>query len=126
MMSKHTEIIIRLGMFGGVLFLMVLWELLTPRRRLTVRKAPRWASNLGLVAINVFLARLLIPVTAAGSAVVAESRGWGILHLVDWPAWLELILAVLAFDLAIYLQHVISMPSPPCGGCTWSTMPTST
>lgn len=86
---------------------MALWELLAPRRRLTVRKAPRWASNLGLVVLNTIAARLLIPVTAVAAAMLAESRGWGLLHLVHWPAWLEVLLAVLAFDLAIYLQHVM-------------------
>jgi sterol desaturase/sphingolipid hydroxylase (fatty acid hydroxylase superfamily) len=39
--------------------------------------------------------------------MLAESRSWGLLHQVRWPAWLEVALAVLAFDLAIYLQHVM-------------------
>jgi sterol desaturase/sphingolipid hydroxylase (fatty acid hydroxylase superfamily) len=106
-MSEQLEITVRLAFFGGVLLVMTLWELLAPRRRLTVRKAPRWASNLGLVALNVVLARLLIPTTAVAAAFVAQSRGWGLLHLIDWPTWVEVVLAVLAFDLAIYLQHVM-------------------
>ena len=106
-MTEKFEIAIRLGCFGGVLFLMALWELRAPRRPLTVRKAPRWASNLGLVAMNVVLSRLLLPITAVGAALAADSRGWGLLHLTTWPAWLEIILAVLVFDLAIYLQHVM-------------------
>jgi len=106
-MTEQMELTVRLGCFGGVLFLMTLWELLTPRRDWKVRKTPRWASNFGLVAINVLLARLLIPVTAVAAAAAAGSRGWGLMHLVDWPYWLELVLAVLAFDLAIYLQHVM-------------------
>ncbi len=106
-MSEQVELAVRLGCFAGVLLLMTLWELHAPRRRLTVRKSPRWASNLALVALNIVLARLLVPITAVAAAVVGESRGWGLLHLVDWPVWLELILAVLAFDLAIYLQHVM-------------------
>jgi sterol desaturase/sphingolipid hydroxylase (fatty acid hydroxylase superfamily) len=106
-MSGQFEITVRLGFFLGVLLLMALWEVLAPRRPLTVRKAPRWASNLGLVALNVILVRWTVPITAVGAAFVAESRGWGLLHLVDWPAWLEIVLAMLAFDLAIYLQHVM-------------------
>lgn len=106
-MSEQLEITVRLAFFGGVLLVMTLWELLAPRRRLTVRKSPRWASNLGLVALNVVLARLLIPTTAVAAAFVAQSRGWGLLHLIDWPTWVEVVLAVLAFDLAIYLQHVM-------------------
>jgi sterol desaturase/sphingolipid hydroxylase (fatty acid hydroxylase superfamily) len=106
-MSDQLEITVRLGFFGGVLLVMTLWELRAPRRPLTVSKAPRWASNLGLVVLNVLLARLLVPITAVDAAIVAQSRGWGLLHLVDWPPWLEIVLAVLAFDLAIYLQHVM-------------------
>jgi len=106
-MSNEFEIAVRLGFFGGVLLVMTLWELLAPRRPLTVRKAPRWASNLGLVALNIVLARLLIPVTAVAAAIVAQSRGWGVLHLIDWPFWVELVLALLVFDLTIYLQHVL-------------------
>ncbi len=106
-MSGQIEITVRLGFFLGVLLLMAIWETLAPRRLLTVRKAPRWASNLGLVALNVMLVRLIVPITAVGAAIVAESRGWGLLHQVNWPLGLEIILAVLAFDLAIYLQHVL-------------------
>ncbi len=106
-MTESVEIAVRLGFFGGILSVMVLWELAAPRRRLSVRKGPRWASNLGLVAMNVFLARLLVPISAVAASVVAESRGWGLLHQADWPLWVEVILAVLAFDLAIYLQHVM-------------------
>lgn len=106
-MSSQSEIAVRLGIFLGVLLLMALWEVLVPRRSLTVRRAPRWISNLGLVVLNVLLLRWLVPITAVGASLVAELRDWGLLHLVQWPTWLEILLAVLAFDLAIYLQHVM-------------------
>lgn len=106
-MSEQVEIALRLGCFGGVLLVMALWEFLAPRRPLSVRKAPRWASNLGLVAVNVVLARFLVPITAVAAAVVAQTRAWGLLHQVDWPSWVEVVLALIAFDLAIYLQHVM-------------------
>ncbi len=106
-MSPRTEVTVRLGVFLGVLLLMAIWEVLAPRRPLTVGKPLRWASNLSLVVLNALLARLLIPITAVGATVLAESRGWGLLHLVNWPNWLEIVLAILALDLAIYLQHVM-------------------
>ncbi len=106
-MSGQIEVTVRLGFFLGILVFMALLEVLIPRRALTVRKPPRWASNLGLVVLNGILARFLVPITAVGAAVVAESRGWGLLHLVNWPDWLEFVLAILALDLAIYLQHVM-------------------
>jgi len=106
-MTPQVEIAVRLGCFGGVLLIMALWELLAPRRRLAVRKGPRWASNLGLAVLNTIAARLLMPITAVAAAMFAESRGWGLLQQVDWPMWLKGALSVLALDLAIYLQHVM-------------------
>lgn len=86
---------------------MVLWELLAPRRKLTAQKPLRWASNLGLVALNTVLARLITPLSAAAMAALAAKNGWGLLNWIEWPVWLELLLAVIALDLAIYLQHVM-------------------
>jgi sterol desaturase/sphingolipid hydroxylase (fatty acid hydroxylase superfamily) len=106
-LQPTTELSIRLGCFLGVLIAMAGWELFLPRRALVVQKPWRWASNLSLVALNAGLARALIPITAAAAALVADARGWGLLQLVHWPFWLEVALAVAAFDLAIYLQHVM-------------------
>ncbi|MCI0349182.1 MAG: sterol desaturase family protein [Acidobacteriales bacterium] len=49
--------------------------------------------------------RIAAPVGAVGFALIAEAHGWGLLHFTALPGWLETILAVLALDLAIYLQH---------------------
>jgi sterol desaturase/sphingolipid hydroxylase (fatty acid hydroxylase superfamily)/uncharacterized membrane protein YdjX (TVP38/TMEM64 family) len=101
------ESAVRLGCFGGVLLLMALWEALAPRRRLTVGWPMRWFSNLGLVALDTLAARFLAPLGVVGVAVAAEARGWGLFHNVALPAWLAVALAVVALDLAIYLQHVM-------------------
>jgi sterol desaturase/sphingolipid hydroxylase (fatty acid hydroxylase superfamily) len=107
MTFPSSEPLIRLGCFGGVLLLMALWESLAPRRRPTVGRAARWASNLGLSAINTLVVRLLVPLGAVGAALLAEERGWGLLNNVALPGWLSVLLAVVALDLAIYLQHVM-------------------
>jgi len=106
-LQQTTEVSIRLGCFLTVLIGMIVWETFLPRRSLVARKTWRWVSNLSLVALNAGLARIAIPITAVAAALVAESRGWGLLHLADWPVWLKIVLAVAAFDLAIYLQHVM-------------------
>jgi len=106
-MPEQIEVVVRLSFFGGVLLLMAVWELISPRRSLTVRKTPRWASNLGLVVLNMALSRMLIPITAVGAALISEKHGWGLLHHVAWPPWVELTLAVLLLDLANYWQHVL-------------------
>jgi sterol desaturase/sphingolipid hydroxylase (fatty acid hydroxylase superfamily) len=102
-----NEPIIRLGFFVGIFALMALWEVMAPRRVLTVSKAVRWANNLGLVALNTLLLRLVFPAAAVGVAVVAAEQGWGVLNQVVLPGWLAVLLAVLALDFAIWLQHVM-------------------
>lgn len=106
-MSPNVEMIVRLSCFLGVLIAMAVWELFAPRRVLKVGKTGRWLSNLALVVINTIAARIALPITAVAAAMFVESRQWGLLHLVDWPMWVEVVLAVLVFDLAIYLQHVM-------------------
>ncbi|MDD3450401.1 MAG: sterol desaturase family protein [Gammaproteobacteria bacterium] len=104
--SQH-EAAIRLGFFLGVFAVMALWEVMAPRRPLTQSKLRRWLNNLGLVALNTLVLRLIFPAAAVGMAVVAGERGWGLFNNLETPAWAAGILAFLILDLAIYLQHVM-------------------
>ena len=101
------ELAVRLGAFLGVLALMAAWETLAPRRALSVSKARRWASNLGIVFLNSALLRIIFPATAVAVAVLAQERGWGLLNQHDVPFALAVVASVVALDLAIYLQHVM-------------------
>jgi len=56
-------------------------------------------------ALETLVTRIVAPVGAIGFAMFAAARGWGLFNCVAWPAWLELVLALLVLDLAIYLQH---------------------
>ena len=98
---------IRLGAFLGIFALMALWELLAPRRALSVSKGIRWANNLGLVALNTLVLRLIFPAAAVGVAAVAAERGWGLLNIHPLHPALAGVLAVVALDLVIWLQHVM-------------------
>ena len=101
------EPIIRLVFFVGVLAAMAVWEVLAPRRPLAESKPLRWFSNLGLVVVNTIAVRLAFALGAVGVALVAQERGWGLFNNVALPDWLAVVLAVLALDFAIYLQHVM-------------------
>jgi len=103
----RTEGGIRLVCFGGVFLAMAVWELLAPRRAWRLKKPLRWGSNLGLVLLNSLMLRLVAPLGAVGIALLAESRGWGLLQNVDVPGWLAVLLSVVLLDFAIYLQHVM-------------------
>jgi sterol desaturase/sphingolipid hydroxylase (fatty acid hydroxylase superfamily) len=101
------EAAIRLGFFVGIFALMALWELLAPRRALTVSRAVRWGNNLGLVALNTVLLRLLFPVAAVGMAVFAGEQGWGLFNYFQAPFWLGVTASLIVMDFFIWLQHVV-------------------
>jgi sterol desaturase/sphingolipid hydroxylase (fatty acid hydroxylase superfamily) len=98
---------IRLAAFLGVFAAIALWELAAPRRRLATSKARRWLANIGIVAINTALVRLVFASAAVGVAALAAERGTGLFNAIALPAWLEIVLAVVILDFVIYLQHVL-------------------
>ena len=98
---------IRMSAFFGILGAMALWEILAPRRALTVSKAVRWVNNIGIVFLNSFLVRLIFPAAAVGMASFASTQGWGIFNYFELPFWLVVIASVVIMDFIIYLQHVM-------------------
>jgi sterol desaturase/sphingolipid hydroxylase (fatty acid hydroxylase superfamily) len=101
------EASLRLLVFTGLLAILAVWEVLAPRRHQDLGRRTRWPGNLGVVVLDTLLVRLLFPTTAIALALVCEARGWGLLQALALPAWAAIPLAVLALDLAIYLQHVL-------------------
>jgi sterol desaturase/sphingolipid hydroxylase (fatty acid hydroxylase superfamily) len=102
-----NELLIRLTGFLSIFILMALWEVLAPRRPLTTSKPQRWLSNLSIVFLNTFVVRLLFSTQAVGLAVIANQKGWGVLHLLGWSGGMAGIAAVVILDLVLYLQHVM-------------------
>ena len=99
---------IRLVVFITAFLLLAGGEALIPRRARSVVRPWRWPTNLILVALNTLIIRALLPLTAVGMAVIAEQRGWGLLHAVGpIPSVLAVPVAIVLLDLAIYLQHVL-------------------
>lgn len=103
---------IRLSLFVGVLGVVMLWEVIAPRR-LDFRRGMRWLSNLGIVVLNTIVLRLIFPTAAVGFAAVAEARGWGLFNLIGAPGWVAFVASVVLLDLAIYAQHVMFHMVPP-------------
>ncbi|MBT3306846.1 MAG: sterol desaturase family protein [Alphaproteobacteria bacterium] len=104
---QANEIAIRLIFFFGIFAVMAAWELLAPRRELQQSKAVRWYSNLGIVALNTVIARIVFPLAPVAVALVVTERGWGLLPLLEVPAWALILISVVILDFAIYLQHVM-------------------
>jgi len=101
------ESTLRLAIFLGVLALMAIWELAAPRRRQQIPRLLRWSNNLALVVIDTLVLRFSFPVLAVGLALAAEAKGWGLFQVLALPGWLAVLLAIVALDLVIYLQHVM-------------------
>lgn len=103
----RNEVTIRLGFFFVVLALMAIWELLAPRRALTISKTARWFANLAIISLNAAVVRLLFPVLPVALGLLAQKKGWGLLNYFDAPYWFAVIAGVIVLDLVIYLQHVM-------------------
>ncbi len=102
-----NEPAIRLSVFLGIFAVMALWEVAAPRRARGFTRLRRWPNNIGIVVVNTVVLRVAFPVAAVGMATIAEAGGWGLLNSHAPPAWLAVVIAVVALDLAIYLQHVM-------------------
>ena len=102
-----NESVIRLSAFFGILVGMAVLEALIPRRNRKLSRFVRWPNNIGIVFLNTIVLRLVFPTAAVGVALFVEERQWGILQVFDLPLWLTVILAVVALDFIIYLQHVM-------------------
>ncbi|MGQ0798616.1 MAG: sterol desaturase family protein [Pseudomarimonas sp.] len=93
-------------MSAFVLVGILLWGL---QRRFALRgdgrADRRLLSNLGLVVIGSLLLRLAFPLLAVGLAVVVGARDGGLFGWLQWPPWIEFLLALLLLDAAIYWQH---------------------
>lgn len=101
-----AEPAIRLSCFVAVLAACAVGEWWAPRRAVPMARAARWPANLLVAALNQALTRVLLPVSAVLLAASLQ-HGDGLLARLDWPGWLELVLAVVLLDFAIYLQHVV-------------------
>lgn len=96
---------VRLGALVLVVLLVASWEIIKPRRALSISKQLRWTNNWLISLLNTALLSLVFPIMAVGVAVLADERNWGLFNVLDVPAVLSIPLFVLAFDFAIYWQH---------------------
>jgi sterol desaturase/sphingolipid hydroxylase (fatty acid hydroxylase superfamily) len=109
--NLSLEPYLRLGVFFGVLVLMIFAEYFFPRREKQYR-AQRWPSNLSLVVLNTLIVRIILPGATVALAIWAQARGIGLLHWLPMPGWLSFILSVVLLDMLIYWQHRFSHSIP--------------
>ncbi|MBC6407734.1 MAG: sterol desaturase family protein [Rhodobacteraceae bacterium] len=111
----ENEAIIRLSVFLGLFALFAACETLVPRRARQEPRGRRWVANWGLTIVNTLVLRAMaigLPLLAVGAAIDADQQGWGLFNAFGWPLWLEVILAILILDFAIWAQHLITHKVP--------------
>lgn len=102
-----SETLLRLGVFAGLFLLLAAAEYFWPRRQRRQPLFERWPTNAVLMLMNTFALRLIFPVGAAGFALLAEQRQFGVLWQFDLPPVVAIALAVVLLDMAVYGQHVL-------------------
>ena len=106
---------IRLGVFLGLFVLLAIAEALLPRRLRSQPRTRRWVTNWVISFLNtgtLQLVALAVPLLAIGAALDAGVHGWGLFNRLAWPTWVEITMAVLIFDFAIWAQHLVTHKVP--------------
>lgn len=108
-------VLIRLGAFLGLFVVFATIEWFAPRRKLRMPRSRRWLTNLSVTVLNTLTLRAMaigFPLLAVGAAIDAAQTGSGLLNALEWPAWVEVGLAILVLDFAIWAQHLITHKVP--------------
>lgn len=111
----ENEILIRVTIFLTIFAVLATLESLWPRRTRQQQRSRRWFTNWSIVVIDSICLRLLalaLPLLAIGAAIDAERTQTGVFHTVNWPVWLEILLAMLVLDFVIWAQHLLTHKIP--------------
>ena len=109
------EATIRLAIFLALFTLFAGLEAWFPRRIRTFPRTKRWVTNWAMTVVNAFTLRALaigLPLLAVGAAIDAGNMGWGLFNTIGLPNWIEVILAILILDFAIWAQHLVTHKVP--------------
>lgn len=110
-----NEALVRFGTFAALFTLFALIEAFVPRRARTQPRSTRWMTNWALTILNTITLHAMafgLPLLAVGAALDAGTQGWGLFNAIALPIWLEILLAILIFDFAIWAQHLITHKIP--------------
>jgi len=111
----ENETSLRLAIFLGLFAVFACAEHMAPRRNRQLPRKGRWLTNLLITVLNTLTLHAMaigLPLLAVGAAMNAQTNGWGLFNMTDLPKALEVGLAILILDLAIWLQHLITHKIP--------------
>lgn len=106
-----AEPVWRLAAFAAAFAALAVLELSHPRLErpelMRMLKARRWATNLAILVASSVLLRIAFPAAAVGVAIWAEARGIGLLPGFGVSPLVAGIIAFVALDFAVWLEHVV-------------------
>ncbi|MDA8812029.1 sterol desaturase family protein [Amylibacter sp.] len=110
-----SDTILRLTFFLSILIILIMAEILLPKKKRIHNRKDRWITN-GLITLintaSVNILHIAIPLIAIVAAVDVSNGKMGLFNIINFPIWIEIILTVIILDLIIWGQHFLSHKIP--------------
>ncbi|MDB2610224.1 sterol desaturase family protein [Amylibacter sp.] len=110
-----SDTILRLTFFLSILIILIMAEILLPKKKRIHNRKDRWITNGFITLINtasVNIVHIAIPLIAIVAAVDVSNGKIGLFNIINFPIWIEIILTVIILDLIIWGQHFLSHKIP--------------
>ena len=110
-----SDTILRLTFFLSILIILIMAEILLPKKKRIHNRKDRWITN-GLITLintaSVNIIHIAIPLIAIVAAVDVSNGKMGLFNIINFPIWIEIILTVIILDFIIWGQHLLSHKIP--------------
>ena len=110
-----SDTILRLTFFLSILIILIMAEILLPKKKRIHNRKDRWITN-GLITLintaSVNIVHIAIPLIAIVAAVDVSNGKMGLFNIINFPIWIEIILTVIILDFIIWGQHLLSHKIP--------------
>ena len=110
-----SDTILRLTFFLSILIILIMAEILLPKKKRIHNRKDRWITNGFITLINtasVNIIHIAIPLIAIVAAVDVSNGKMGLFNIINFPIWIEIILTVIILDFIIWGQHLLSHKIP--------------
>jgi len=110
-----SDTILRLTFFLSILIILIMAEILFPKKKRIYNRKDRWITN-GLITLintaSVNIVHIAIPLIAIVAAIDVSNGKMGLFNIINFPIWIEIILTVIILDFIIWGQHLLSHKIP--------------
>jgi len=110
-----SDTILRLTFFLSILIILIMAEILLPKKKRIHNRKDRWITN-GLITLintaSVNIVHIAIPLIAIVAAIDVSNGKMGLFNVINFPIWIEIILTVIILDFIIWGQHLLSHKIP--------------